>query len=302
MRIKSRNCGTVFDEDFLKKIEKEIKELKEFIFLAQKDKVLQEEIEEKIENIKNEIETKKAEAKFSGKYDKENAFFSIYAGTGGRDAEDWVVILYRMYQRFFSKKGFKIKEIDKTSGEGGIKSVTIEVKGKYVFGFLKKENGVHRLVRISPFSAKKLRHTSFALVEVLPKIKRGEVNIKEGDLKIDTFRASGAGGQYVNRRESAIRITHIPSGISVSCQSERLQGENKKIALSILQSRLLNLKEEKEEKITKKERGEFKEAKWGNQIRSYVFQPYQMVRDERTGEKTSKLNEVLDGNLDIFKK
>lgn len=298
--MKSRNCGTVFDEQFLEKIKKEIADLKEFNILAEKDKMLQNEIEAKIENIKNEIEAKKTEARFSGKYDKENAFFSIYAGTGGRDAEDWVSILYRMYQRFFSKKGFVAKEIDKTTSEGGIKSVIMEVKGQYAFGLLKKENGVHRLVRISPFSAKKLRHTSFALVEVSPKIKSGENDIKASDLKIDTFRASGAGGQYVNRRESAVRVTHIPTGISVSCQSERLQGENKKTALSVLQSKLLDLEEEKEETITKEERGDFKEAKWGNQIRSYIFQPYQMVRDEKTGKKTSKLREVLDGDLDNF--
>lgn len=237
---------------------------------------------------------------FKGKYDDSDVFFSIYAGTGGRDAEDWVRILYRMYQRFFSKKRFQLKEIEKQTGEGGIKSVTIEVKGKYAFGILKKENGVHRLVRISPFSAKKLRHTSFALVEVLPKIKKEEIDIKNEDLKVDTFRASGAGGQYVNRRESAVRVTHIPTGISVSCQSERLQGGNKKTALSVLQSKLFQLKKEEKEKSVRKARGELSEAKWGNQTRSYVFHPYQMVKDEGTGKKTSKLKEVLDGNLDII--
>jgi peptide chain release factor 2 len=298
--MKSAKLRTVFDNNSFKNIKKEVKELKDFKALAKEDTKIQKEIKEKIDIIKEEIKEKKTEARFRGKYDKENTFFSIYAGTGGKDAEDWVKILYRMYQRFLTKKGFQIKEIDKIVGDGGIKSVTMEVKGKYTFGLLKNENGVHRLVRISPFSAKKLRHTSFALVEVLPKIKGEKVDIKESDLKIDTFRASGAGGQYVNRRESAVRITHPPTGISVSCQSERLQGENKKIALAILQSKLFNLKEEKEEDIAKKERGELKEAKWGNQIRSYVFQPYQMVKDHRSGVKTSKLNEVLDGELDEF--
>ncbi len=205
-----------------------------------------------------------------------------------------------MYQRFFQKKGFEVKEIEKLRGEGGIKSVTLKVKGKYAFGWLKGENGVHRLVRISPFSAKKLRHTSFALVEVLPEIEEKDIDIKSEDLKIETFRASSAGGQYVNRRESAVRITHIPTGIVVACQSERLQGENRKIALSYLQSKLLELEKEKKQKLAKRERGEYKEAKWGNQIRSYIFHPYQMVRDERSGKKTSKLKEVLDGNLDEF--
>lgn len=283
--------------------------MREFEGLSKGDKKIQKEIEDRIASLKEKIKAERAKKKFIGKYDKENAFLSIYAGTGGRDAEDWVRILYRMYQRFFTRKNFQFKEIEKTRGEGGIKSITLKVKNGHFkdsfqgpFGLLKGENGVHRLVRISPFSAKKLRHTSFALVEVLPEIKGKDIEIKEKDLKIDTFRASGAGGQYVNRRESAIRITHLPTGISVSCQAERLQGENKKIALSILQSKLFSLKKEKEKNIAKKERGELREAKWGNQIRSYIFQPYQMVRDEKTGKKTSKLKEVLDGDLDIFEK
>lgn len=300
MKKKSRKCGTGFDAGYIKQKLKELKEIKEFFEIAKEDKKIAEEIQDKIEEIKNEIEQKKIEKRFSGKFDKNNAFFSIYAGTGGRDAEDWVAILYRMYQRFFLRKGFQIKEIEKLKGEGGIKSVTLKVIGNYAFGWLKGENGVHRLVRISPFSAKKLRHTSFALVEVLPEIKTKDIAIKDEDLKIDTFRASGAGGQYVNRRESAVRITHIPTGIVVSCQSERLQGENKKIALSLLQSKILEIEKEKKQNLAKKERGEYKEAKWGNQIRSYVFHPYQLVRDERTGKKTSKLKEVLDGELDEF--
>ncbi|HOK35269.1 MAG TPA: PCRF domain-containing protein [Candidatus Pacearchaeota archaeon] len=233
-------------------------------------------------------------------YDDKNAFLSIYAGTGGKDAEDWVTILARMYQRYLQKKGFKIKEIQKILGEGGIKSVTYEIKGKGAFGLLKRENGVHRLVRISPFSAKKLRHTSFALVEVLPEIDEKEINLKDEDLKIETFRASGAGGQYVNRRESAVRITHIPTGLSVSCQSERLQGENKKRALQILQAKVIQYQQENKKKEAIEARGELPIADWGRQIRSYVFQPYQMVKDHRTGVKTSNLKEVLDGDLNLF--
>lgn len=235
-----------------------------------------------------------------GKYDDKNAFLSIYAGTGGKDAEDWVNILCRMYQRYLQKKGFKTKEIQKTLGEGGIKSITYEVRGRGAYGLLKGENGVHRLVRISPFSAKNLRHTSFALVEVLPAIEMDEIKIQDKDLKVETFRASGAGGQYVNRRESAVRIVHLPTGISVSSQAERLQGENKKRALQILQAKLLQKKEQENTEKIEKERGELPLADWGRQIRSYVFQPYQMVKDHRTGIKSSNLEKVLDGDLDKF--
>lgn len=203
-----------------------------------------------------------------------------------------------MYQRYCHGKGFKIKELSRMTGEAGIKSLVMEIRGSYAYGWLKGENGVHRLVRISPFSAKGLRHTSFALVEVLPEIKKSKVEIKESDLKIETFRASSAGGQYVNKRESAVRITHLPTKISVACQVERSQGENKEKALAVLKAKLEIMREkEKEEKI-EKERGELPLAEWGNQIRSYVFQPYQMVKDHRTGFKTSQLNKILDGDLD----
>lgn len=205
-----------------------------------------------------------------------------------------------MYQKYLSKNNFQVKEIQRSMGEGGIKSVTLKVKGKYTFGWLKGEAGVHRLVRISPFSAKKLRHTSFSLVEILPVLKRNEIEIQNKDLRIETFRASGPGGQYVNRRESAIRITHLPSGISVACQSGRLQGENKREALLILQSRLLQLKAKEEKSRIDGEVGEIPIAKWGKQIRSYIFQPYQMVKDHRVGIKTSNLEKVLNGDLKKF--
>lgn len=303
MRIltkKSCSCRTIFDGGLFKNFKKEIKDLQEFQDLARNDKNIKRELEKKIAFLEDVIKSEKTKQKFKGKYDKNDTFLSIYAGTGGRDAEDWVAILYRMYQKYLEKKGFQLKEIGRQMGEGGIKSVTIEIRGDYAFGILKGESGVHRLVRISPFSAKKLRHTSFALLEILPKIKEDDIKIKKEDLKIDTFRASGAGGQYVNRRESAVRVTHIPSGISVSCQSERLQGENKKTALAVLQSKLFQIKEKKEKSIAKEERGKLKEAKWGSQIRSYVFQPYQMVKDHRTGVKTSKIKEVLDGDINEF--
>lgn len=239
-------------------------------------------------------------------YDGKDVILSIYAGTGGKDAQDWATILLRMYQRYLLKKGFQIKEISRIEGEGGIKSVTLEVEklqrkdiSKGVYGLLKGESGVHRLVRISPFSAKALRHTSFAKVEVLPKIEENKIDVKKEDLKIETFKASGPGGQYVNKRESAVRIIHLPTGISVVSQSERSQGDNREKALMVLGAKLRQLFEEKREKEIQGRR-ETKQAKWGNQIRSYVFQPYQIVKDHRTNVKTSNLKKVLDGDLDKF--
>jgi len=239
--------------------------------------------------------------------ERKDAILSIYAGTGGKDAEDWAIILLRMYQKYLLRKGFKTKEISRIEGEGGIKSVTLEVKkskkkeesiGPYQL--LKEEDGVHRLVRISPFSAKALRHTSFAKIEVLPEIEESVIDIRKRDLKIETFRASGPGGQYVNRRESAVRITHLPSGISVVSQSARSQGDNRKKASMILKAKLFKLLEKKKKDKIQKEKGQIKQAKWGNQIRSYIFQPYQMVKDHRTNIKTSNLKKVLDGDLDRF--
>ena len=238
-------------------------------------------------------------------YKRNDAILSIYAGTGGKDAEDWVKILLRMYQRYALRKGFKVKEISRIEGEGGIKSVTLEIKkGKETtigpYELLKNEDGVHRLVRISPFSAKSLRHTSFAKVEVIPVVEERKVDIKKEDLKIETFRASGPGGQYVNKRESAVRITHLPSGISVVSQSERSQADNKKKALAVLKARIFQVFEKKREREIQKEKGKPKEAKWGNQIRSYIFQPYQLIKDHRCNIKTPELKKVLDGDLDKF--
>lgn len=268
--------------------------------MAKDDKKIKKEVEEKIKFLEKKINEEKIKATFCGRHDKKNAIMSIYAGTGGKDAEDWAGILLRMYQKYFQKRGFRVKEISKTESEAGIKSTVIEIKGNYAFGWLKGESGVHRLVRISPFSSKKLRHTSFALVEILPEIEGDEVEIRDEDLKIDTFRASGPGGQHVNRRESAVRITHLPTGISVSSQSGRLQGENKKRAMMVLKAKLFLLAERNKRKEAKEERGELKMAEWGNQIRSYIFHPYQMVKDHRTNIKTSNLEKVLDGDLDKF--
>ncbi len=237
----------------------------------------------------------------SGKYDKNNAILTISAGVGGRDAQDWASMLFRMYSRFIESRGWEASVLSESLGEeGGIKSATIEVRGSYAFGYLKNEAGVHRLVRISPFSPNKLRHTSFAALEVLPEIEAKDMEIKPEDLRIDTFRSSGAGGQNVNKRETAVRITHLPTGIAVAVQTERSQPQNRDKAMQILASKLHSLQLKKEEVELQKTKKIKKSAEWGAQIRSYVLHPYQMVKDHRTGHETSQIEKVLDGDLDEF--
>lgn len=240
---------------------------------------------------------------FSGRYDRNNALLYVYSGAGGVDAQDWASMLLRMYQRYAQAKGFDFKIIDQSLGEqGGNKSAVAEVGGRYAYGFLHRESGVHRLVRISPFSAKGLRHTSFALVDVLPEVEDIKFEIDAGDLRVDTFRSSGPGGQNVNKLETAVRITHIPTNIAVAVQSERSQAQNKEKAMQLLKSRLVQLMEEAQVKELSQLRAETvgKEIEWGSQIRSYVLNPYKQVKDHRTGVESSQPEKVLDGALDEF--
>jgi len=294
------------------KVNQELSQLKKEIgeFDKLKKELAEINREEKIKELEKKIKAKELQVFLSGKYDRGSAIFSIMAGAGGIDAQDWATMLLRMYERYAVFKGFKTKILHQSFGEGGgpegrigTKSVTLEIKGDYTYGLLKKEAGVHRLVRISPFSPKSLRQTSFALVEVLPEISKteeSEIKIRPEDLKLETFRASGPGGQYVNRRESAVRITHKPSGISVSCQSERLQGLNRERAMKLLYAKLYQLKEEEKQEELRKIKGKQVSVSWGNQIRSYVLHPYKMVKDLRTGIVIADVEGVLDGNLDKF--
>jgi peptide chain release factor 2 len=291
------------DVNLLEYLSKEANDLLDFYEIVVEDESLQEEFESRYTHLEKDILKKEVELNFNGKYDKENAVLTIMSGAGGKEAEDWAQMLLRMYQRYFEKKGFNAIILTELLGDGneGIKTVSIEVQGRYAYGYLRRETGVHRLVRISPFSAQGLRHTSFALVDILPVIKdTGDIDIKEEDIRMDFFRASGPGGQYVNKRDSAVRLTHIPTGVVVSCQAERSQGKNKEKAMSMLSAKLYLLEEEKRKQELNEEKGEKVSAGWGNQIRSYVLHPYRMVKDLRTKVETSNTDAVLDGNLDKF--
>ncbi len=238
----------------------------------------------------------------SGRYDRENAVLAIHAGAGGTEAQDWAQMLLRMYLRWAEAHGYKTAILDQTPGdEAGIKSVSVSLSGEYAFGYLRSERGVHRLVRISPFDANSRRHTSFALVEVWPDVQGEiEVTINDKDIQIDTFRAGGAGGQHVQKNDTAVRITHLPTGLVVSCQNERSQTQNKERAMRVLKARLLDIEQRKEEEEMSELKGEHISAGWGNQIRSYVLHPYHMVKDLRTNHETGNTSAVLDGRLDDF--
>lgn len=270
--------------------------------LEEGDESIAEEVEREYKELKKEVENLKIRTLLNGPYDKNNAILSIHAGSGGTEAQDWAEMLLRMYTRWANDKGFEVEMLDYLEGEeAGIKSATLLIKGPFAYGYLKGEAGVHRLVRISPFDAAGRRHTSFALVEVIPELEDDiEIEIRPEDLKIDTFRASGAGGQHVNKTESAVRITHLPTGIVVSCQNERSQIQNRETAMKMLKAKLLDLMmKERKEKIEDL-KGEHREAAWGNQIRSYVFQPYTLVKDHRTNYEEGNVNAVMDGEIDGF--
>ncbi len=262
-----------------------------------------EEAKEAFDKIEKKVKLLEKQSRFSGPHDKSGAILNVYSGAGGVDAQDWAGMLLKMYQKFSDGRGWDWKVLDESFGEQrGIKSASLEISGSYVYGYLKNESGVHRLVRVSPFSAKGLRHTSFALVEVLPEIKENEaVKIEPVDLKIETFKSSGPGGQHMQKTESAIRITHKPTGLAVSVQSERSQSQNRQKAMQILESRLVKKMEEaKVKKISELKPELASGIEWGNQIRSYVLNPYKMVKDHRTGVETTQIDKVLEGNLDMF--
>ena len=288
----------------IRSVEKRLSDIDEYLQLLEMeyDQETEKEIKEEIENLEKEINRLETASLLSGEYDFKNAILTLQAGSGGVEACDWTEMLLRMYLRWAEKNGFEIEMVDYQPDDvAGIKSATVIIKGPYAYGYLKGEQGVHRLVRISPFDANKRRHTSFSAVSVIPDIGEDvKVEIKDEDIRIDTFRASGAGGQHVNTTDSAVRIVHIPTGITVSCQSERSQIQNRAKAMQMLKARLYQYELEKQKEKQKELEGEKKDITWGSQIRSYVFQPYQMVKDLRTGYETGNIQAVMDGDIDGF--
>ena len=284
--------------------EEKLKYLEDYIELLELeyDPTEEKELEKELIDLEEKINDLEVKSLLSDKYDKKNAILTLQAGSGGVEACDWTEMLLRMYLRWAEKHNFQIEIVDYQPDDvAGIKSATVLIKGEYAYGYLKGEQGVHRLVRISPFDANKRRHTSFSAVSVVPDIgNEVKVNIKEEDLRIDTFRSSGAGGQHVNTTDSAVRIVHIPTGITVVCQSERSQIQNRAKAMEMLKSKLYQYELQKQKEKQKELEGEKKDISWGSQIRSYVFQPYQMVKDLRTGYETGNIQSVMDGNIDDF--
>jgi len=285
------------------KIYNEIDELKILFELGkeEEDAITYKEVTKRLSVLKKEVEELEFKRIFSGEHDRSNAFLSIHPGAGGTESCDWASMLLRMYLRWAEEKKFTIQTLEFLPGdEAGVKSVTLFIEGDYAYGYLKAEKGIHRLVRISPFDANRRRHTSFASVFVMPEVKEVEVEINDADLKIETFRASGPGGQHVNVTDSAVRITHLPTGIVVSCQSERSQYKNKANAMKVLRSRIYEYYKEKQREKLSKIGGEKKEIGWGSQIRSYVFHPYTMVKDHRTNLEIGDGQRVMDGWIDPF--
>ena len=285
-------------------LENQIKNLEELseLVMQELDEEIKKEILKNTKELVKEVEKLELETLLSGKFDKNNAILTIHPGAGGTESQDWAEMLYRMYTRWAEKSGYEVKEIDYLEGEeAGIKSVTFEIIGQNAYGYIKSEMGVHRLVRISPFDSGGRRHTSFASVEVLPEITDDiDIQINPDDLRIDTYRASGAGGQHINKTSSAVRITHIPTNIVVACQSERSQIQNRETAMKMLKSKLMDLKEKEQKDKIEDLKGVQMDIAWGSQIRSYVFCPYTMVKDHRTNYEVGNVQAVMDGEIDGF--
>jgi len=281
-----------------------LRDARELLGLFENDAAAEGEAERNIESASQALDALEMAASFSGEFDSHNAIVSIFAGAGGVDAADWTQMLARMYLRWAESKGFSAQVVDESPAEeAGLKSVTFFVRGKNAYGLLESERGVHRLVRLSPFDAAHRRHTSFSAVDVIPEVQAGEghdVEIKPDDIRIETFKSGGAGGQYVNKTESAVRVVHLPTGITVASQQERSQAQNRDVALNVLRAKLVaKAAEERDQKLDDL-RGERQANEWGSQIRSYVLQPYQLVKDHRTGAETGNVSDVLDGNIDTF--
>ena len=285
-----------------REVEKKVTDMAELASLAEDDATLMLEIESEIDKLLSHLDEMELEMAFGSEYDARNAILAIHAGAGGTESQDWAEMLLRMYLRWAERRGYKAEILDTSPGEeAGIKSAIISVSGDYACGYLKSEHGVHRLVRLSPFDADHNRHTSFALVEVIPEAEADvDVKIEADDLRVDVFRSSGPGGQHMQKTSSAVRLTHLPTGLVVTCQSERSQYQNKETAMRILQSRLLELELAKRDEERARLKGKHVAAGWGNQIRSYVLHPYKMVKDHRTNYQTSDTDAVMDGELDDF--
>lgn len=300
LMIRSKEIDDILND--FESVSTDAQDLQELFEIALEDDNLEKDLEKEIAIQLKRVDELRLKTLVDGEYDNLDAILSIHAGTGGLDAQDWAEMLLRMYLRFASENGFSVVQIDiNPDTAAGIKSVTLEIKGTNAYGFLKAEKGVHRIVRISPFDPSGKRHTSFASVDVIPVLDDSvEVDIKQSDLRIDTYRASGAGGQHVNKTESAVRITHIPTNIVVQCQSERSQLINKDVAMKMLKGKLIELKEQENKEKIEDLQGEYSQIAWGSQIRSYVFHPYSMVKDHRTNYETGNVSAVMDGDLMAF--
>jgi peptide chain release factor 2 len=301
-KVSAEHARTQRKLEAYRTLESDVDDLEALEELAQEDESLADELREQYAGVAARLSNLELERLFSGRYDAGDAVVTVNSGAGGTDSQDWAEMLLRMLLRFAEKHGFKVEMVEASPGEeAGIKSATFIARGDNAYGLYSAEKGVHRLVRISPFDSQSRRHTAFAGVEVTPLVDEvSDVEIDDDDLQIDTYRASGAGGQHVNKTDSAVRITHKPTGIVVQCQNERSQSSNKNTAMAMLRSKLLELEERKRQDELAKERGEAQSAEWGNQIRSYVLHPYTMVKDHRTGEEAGDVQRVLDGDLDRF--